>query len=124
MFAFFNQTPVQGGGGDPQTAPAIAVPTAEQTRELVTALSERLGETYPKDHPVALLHSSGPPAFDSLARTEGILAALESSHAVFRAMELAKERAPDDVIVVCLSGRGDKDAAEIARLKGSHVQDR
>jgi len=57
-------------------------------------------------------------AFDALARTEGILPALESSHAVAKAMELAAARKPDEVVVVCLSGRGDKDAAEIARLRG------
>ena len=56
-------------------------------------------------------------AFDALARNEGILAALESSHAVATAMELAKGESKDHAIVVCLSGRGDKDAAEIARLK-------
>ena len=58
-------------------------------------------------------------AFGVLARTEGILPALESSHAVAKAVELAKGRSPKDVIVVCLSGRGDKDAAEIARLTGA-----
>jgi tryptophan synthase beta chain len=57
-------------------------------------------------------------AFDALAAAEGIMPALESSHAVAKAMKLAKGRAKDDVIVVCLSGRGDKDASEIARLKG------
>ncbi len=57
-------------------------------------------------------------AFDALARTEGILPALESSHAVCRAMEIAARRKPDEVVVVCLSGLGDKDAAEIARLRG------
>jgi len=57
-------------------------------------------------------------AFDALARLEGILPALESSHAIAKAMELASERPSDQKIVVCLSGRGDKDAAEIARLKG------
>jgi tryptophan synthase beta chain len=57
-------------------------------------------------------------AFDTLARTEGILPALESAHAVSKAMELAAARKPEEAIVICLSGRGDKDAAEIARLKG------
>ncbi len=56
-------------------------------------------------------------AFDLLARNEGILPALESSHAVAKAIELAPRMSADQVIVVCLSGRGDKDAAEIARLK-------
>ena len=57
-------------------------------------------------------------AFDVLARHEGILPALESSHAIAGAMRLAAELPPDQLVVVCLSGRGDKDAAEIARLRG------
>lgn len=56
-------------------------------------------------------------AFDAVARNEGILPALESSHAVAKAMQLAAEMPRDKVVVVCLSGRGDKDAAEIARLR-------
>ncbi len=56
-------------------------------------------------------------AFDTLARNEGILAALESSHAVAKAMELASRRGANEIVVVCLSGRGDKDAAEIARVR-------
>jgi tryptophan synthase beta chain len=54
--------------------------------------------------------------FDQLARSEGILPALESAHAVAKATELAARRNPDQRIVVCLSGRGDKDAREISRL--------
>ncbi len=57
-------------------------------------------------------------AFDLLAKCEGILPALESSHAIAHAMKLAAQRPREHVIVVCLSGRGDKDAAEIARLRG------
>jgi tryptophan synthase beta chain len=57
-------------------------------------------------------------AFDALARSEGILPALESAHAVAKAMELAAARPPHETIVVCLSGRGDKDAHEVARLRG------
>jgi len=57
-------------------------------------------------------------AFDALAETEGILPALESSHAMAKAMELAAEMKPEEAVAVCLSGRGDKDAAEIARLQG------
>ncbi|MCI0491648.1 MAG: tryptophan synthase subunit beta [Planctomycetes bacterium] len=56
-------------------------------------------------------------AFDALARNEGILPALESAHAVAKALELARGKPKDHILVVCLSGRGDKDAAEIARLK-------
>ena len=56
-------------------------------------------------------------AFDTLTRTEGILPALETSHAIAKAMESARELGPGKRIVVCLSGRGDKDSNEIARLK-------
>ena len=57
-------------------------------------------------------------AFDTLARSEGIITALETSHAVAKALELAAEMPEDQHLVVCLSGRGDKDAMEIARLRG------
>jgi tryptophan synthase beta chain len=57
-------------------------------------------------------------AFDKVARMEGILPALESSHAVAKAVEIAAKMPRDQRVLVCLSGRGDKDAAEIARLKG------
>ena len=57
-------------------------------------------------------------AFDTLARTEGILPALESSHALAKAIEVAPRMSAEQVLVVCLSGRGDKDAHEVARLRG------
>jgi tryptophan synthase beta chain len=57
-------------------------------------------------------------AFDLMARMEGILPALETSHAIARAIDLARSRPSSEAVVVCLSGRGDKDAAEIARLRG------
>ena len=56
-----------------------------------------------------------------VARTEGILPALESSHALAYAMERARQRKPDEIIVVCLSGRGDKDVNEVARLTGQDL---
>lgn len=56
-------------------------------------------------------------AFDLLARQEGILPALETSHAIAKAVERARTMRADQKIVVCLSGRGDKDAREIARLR-------
>ena len=55
--------------------------------------------------------------FDLVARTEGILPALESSHAIATGIEVAKERGKDEIVMICLSGRGDKDAAEIQRLR-------
>jgi len=57
-------------------------------------------------------------AFDILARSEGILPALESAHAVAKALEMAAAMKPDQVVVICLSGRGDKDTHEVARLRG------
>ncbi|MEW6421064.1 MAG: tryptophan synthase subunit beta [Deinococcota bacterium] len=51
-----------------------------------------------------------------LTRLEGIIPALESAHAIFYAVELARELGPEKVIVVNLSGRGDKDVAEVMRL--------
>jgi tryptophan synthase beta chain len=60
-------------------------------------------------------------AFQTLARLEGILPALESSHAIARAIKTAGTRSRDDVVVVCLSGRGDKDVYEVARLVGKEI---
>lgn len=57
-------------------------------------------------------------AFEYIARTEGIVAAIESSHAVAYAMKLAPTMRPDQQIMVNLSGRGDKDVAAIARYRG------
>ncbi len=57
-------------------------------------------------------------AFEYLSRTEGIIPAVESAHAVAYAMKLAPTMQQDQVIVINLSGRGDKDVAAIARYKG------
>ena len=57
-------------------------------------------------------------AFHLLARTEGILAALESSHAVAQAIKLARELPRDQLILCNLSGRGDKDVHTIAKREG------
>ncbi len=59
--------------------------------------------------------------FQKMARLEGILPAIESSHAVSQAMKAAADSDPDDVILVCLSGRGDKDVNEVARLTGQEL---
>ncbi len=57
-------------------------------------------------------------AFHLLARTEGILAALESSHAIAQAMKMAKEMPKDSIVLANLSGRGDKDIYTIAQREG------
>jgi tryptophan synthase beta chain len=58
-------------------------------------------------------------AFHRLCRTEGIIPALESSHAVAAAMRMAATMSPDQVILVNLSGRGDKDIGTVADLTGA-----
>ena len=62
-------------------------------------------------------------AFEYLARTEGIICAIESAHAVYEAMQIAPKMSKDDIIIVCLSGRGDKDVAAIARYKGRDLHE-
>ena len=57
-------------------------------------------------------------AFHNLCRTEGIIPALESSHALAYAEKLAATMSPKEVLLVNLSGRGDKDINTIARLSG------
>lgn len=62
-------------------------------------------------------------AFEYIARTEGIIAAIESSHAVAHVMKLAPTMRKDQIIICCLSGRGDKDVAAIARYKGVDIHE-
>ncbi|MCD7948129.1 MAG: tryptophan synthase subunit beta [Oscillospiraceae bacterium] len=62
-------------------------------------------------------------AFEHLSRSEGIIPAIESAHAVAHAVKLAREMGKDQRIVVCLSGRGDKDVAAIARYRGETLYD-
>jgi len=57
-------------------------------------------------------------AFQLFARTEGILPALETSHAIAQAQKLAPTLRKDEIVVINLSGRGDKDCQEVARLIG------
>ena len=59
--------------------------------------------------------------FDFCSRLEGILPALETAHAVVEAMRIARTRAKHDVVVVCFSGRGDKDCFEVAQLRGENI---
>ena len=60
-------------------------------------------------------------AFEYLSKMEGIIPAIESAHAVAYAKKLAPTMSPDQSIVICLSGRGDKDVAAIARYKGEEI---
>lgn len=60
-------------------------------------------------------------AFEYLSRCEGIIPAIESSHAVAYAKKIAPAMSKDKIIVICLSGRGDKDVAAIARYRGVQI---
>lgn len=62
-------------------------------------------------------------AFEYLARTEGIIPAIESAHAVAYAMKLAPQMQKGQIIIITLSGRGDKDCAAIARYRGENINE-
>ena len=62
-------------------------------------------------------------AFEYLARTEGIICAIESAHAVAHAMKIAPAMRSDQSMIICLSGRGDKDVAAIARYRGIQISE-
>ncbi len=62
-------------------------------------------------------------AFEYLSRTEGIIPAIESSHAVAHALKLAPEMSKNEIMVINISGRGDKDVAAIARYRGVDIHD-
>lgn len=62
-------------------------------------------------------------AFEYLSRTEGIIPAIESAHAVAHAMKIAPKMSKDQIIVITISGRGDKDCAAIARYRGEDIHE-
>ena len=62
-------------------------------------------------------------AFEYLSRTEGIIPAIESSHAIAHALKIAKNFSKDQSIIINVSGRGDKDVAAIARYRGVNLHD-
>jgi tryptophan synthase beta chain len=61
-------------------------------------------------------------AFGLCSKLEGILPALETAHAIVEAVRVAAKRSHEDVVVVCFSGRGDKDCFEVARLIGENIE--
>lgn len=62
-------------------------------------------------------------AFEYLARTEGIICAIESAHAVAHALKIVPTMSKDESVIICLSGRGDKDVAAIARYRGVDIHE-
>ena len=72
---------------------------------------------------VAITDDEAVDAFEYLSRTEGIIPAIESAHAVAHAIKLAPQMDRDQIIVVNISGRGDKDCAAIARYRGEDIHE-
>ena len=72
---------------------------------------------------VAVTDEEAVNAFEYLSKTEGIIPAIESAHAVAYAVKLAPDMGKDQIIVVNLSGRGDKDCAAIARYRGEIIHE-
>jgi len=72
---------------------------------------------------VAVTDDQAVGAFETLAQTEGIICAIESAHAVAHLLELAPKLPKDESIILCLSGRGDKDVAAIAKFRGVDVNE-
>lgn len=70
---------------------------------------------------VAVTDDEAVNAFEYIARTEGIICAIESAHAVAHVMKMAPQMSRDDIIICCLSGRGDKDVTAIARYRGKEI---
>ena len=62
-------------------------------------------------------------AFEYLARTEGIICAIESAHALAYVRKIAGTMKASDIILVTISGRGDKDVAAIARYRGLDIHE-
>lgn len=72
---------------------------------------------------VAITDDEAVAAFEYLARTEGIICAIESAHAIAYAQKIVPTMAKDDIVIICLSGRGDKDVAAIARYRGVDIHE-
>ena len=72
---------------------------------------------------VAVTDEEAVNAFEYLSRTEGIIPAIESAHAVAHAVKLAPDMGKDKIIVINISGRGDKDCAAIARYRGEEISE-
>ncbi|MBV8425501.1 MAG: tryptophan synthase subunit beta [Candidatus Eremiobacteraeota bacterium] len=70
---------------------------------------------------VAMSDSDALAAFHACASSEGIVPALETAHALAYAAQLAKERGEDGLIVICMSGRGDKDVTQIEKLEAEAI---
>ena len=91
----------------------------EFNRELTTMLNEYAGRA----QYVAITDEEAVDAFEYLSRTEGIIPAIESAHAIAHAMKLSPTMGKDKIIVVNVSGRGDKDCVSVARYRGEYLHE-
>ena len=140
--------PPAGGVDTPDTAATIATGKLgifhgmksyfcqDEFGQIAPVYSISAGLDYPGIGPEhAMLHDTGRAeyvavtdeeavsAFEYLSRTEGIIPAIESAHAVAHAVKLAPAMGKDKVIVINISGRGDKDCAAIARYRGEEISE-
>jgi tryptophan synthase beta chain len=72
---------------------------------------------------VAITDDEAVDAFEYLSRIEGVIPAIESAHAVAHAIKLAPTMSKDQIMVINISGRGDKDCAAIARYRGEDIHE-
>jgi tryptophan synthase beta chain len=72
---------------------------------------------------VAITDDEAVDAFEYLSKVEGIIPAIESAHAVAHAIKLAPTMSKDEIMVINISGRGDKDVAAIARYRGEDLHE-
>jgi tryptophan synthase beta chain len=120
-----------GGGGRPGVLQGTMSYVLQDARgQVATTHSVSAGLDYPSIGPEhAFLHDQGRveytsvsddealAAFQALSRLEGIIPALESAHAVAYAMKVAREMKREEILIVNLSGRGDKDVDSVRALK-------
>ena len=106
----------------------VDAPSVQSLYELLSKLNRETGLTIVmvthdigRAEYVAVTDEEAVCAFEYLSKTEGIIPAIESAHALAYAMKIAPGMKKDDLLVVTLSGRGDKDCAAIARYRGEDV---
>ena len=76
-----------------------------------------------RDRYVPVTDEEAVEAFEYLSRTEGIIPAIESAHAVAYARKIVPQMRKDQIVVITISGRGDKDCAAIARYRGEDIHE-
>ena len=76
-----------------------------------------------RDRYVPVTDEEAVEAFEYLSRTEGIIPAIESAHAVAYAKKIVPQMRKDQIVVITISGRGDKDCAAIARYRGEDIHE-